>query len=89
MIISIFSMAITLFIYWIIDNNFHITKKINSLIKIKQELKSTIFVILMFILIIILNLMTLSNLLHSLLLGVIIGISISVISNLNKYSSRR
>lgn len=84
MIISIFAMAITMFIYWIIDTNFHITKKINSLTKIKQEWKSTIFVILMFILIIILNLMTLSNLLHSLLLGVIIGISISIISNLNK-----
>lgn len=84
MFISIFSMVITMFIYWIIDNTFHITKKINALIRIKQEWKSTIFVILMFILIIILNLITLSNLLHSLLLGVIIGISISIISKLNK-----
>ena len=83
-IIYIISMSITMLIYWQIDKRFLITQKINSLIKVKQEWKSTVFVIGMFIFIFLLSLMQISNQLHSLLLGAIIGISISVISSLNK-----
>ena len=84
-IIYIFSMSITMLIYWQIDKRVRISQKINSLIKLQQAWKSTIFVIGIFVFIFLLSLMQISNQLHSLLFGIILGISISIISNLNKF----